>query len=47
MQFIQDSWRGVRFLVGINTDRFLILGVLIAAMMLATWLAHPETAILH
>ena len=44
MQYLQDGWRGFWFLVTINTDRFLILAVLLAAMAAATWIAHPEAS---
>lgn len=42
MQKIIDGWKGLRLLMSLNFDRLMVVIVLGAALILATWVAYPE-----
>lgn len=39
MQYISQSYKGFSFLVRLNADRFMMLGTLIAALYLGSYIA--------
>jgi hypothetical protein len=41
MNHISESVRGLSFIVRLNADRLLFVGALLAALAVATWIAHP------
>lgn len=41
MNHISESVRGLSFIVRLNADRLIFIGALLAALAVATWIAHP------
>lgn len=41
MSYLQESYKGLSLLVGINLDRLIYLGVLFASLLAGTYLLHP------
>jgi hypothetical protein len=41
MNHISDSVRGLSFIVRLNADRLIFIFALVAALAVATWIAHP------
>ncbi len=41
MSYIQSGYRGISFLLALNFDRILFVGLLCLALSAAAWMAHP------
>jgi hypothetical protein len=41
MNHISDGMRGLSLILRLNLDRLLFVTALFAALMVATWIAHP------